>query len=101
LRRTVFRFDFATPVARPLPYDLAALCEVDTENRRLTIHLRNRGTESAHFVIFPYASATEWPHHVDVEGAKSRILPITGTQYDVVVVGPAGFRREFRGRLAG
>lgn len=97
----MFRFDLDTRAEHPLPYDLAALCEVDTENRRLTIHLRNRGTESAHFVIFPYASATEWPHHVDVQGAKSRILPIPGNEYDVLVVGPDGFRRDFRGRLAG
>ncbi|WP_394847198.1 phospholipase C, phosphocholine-specific [Pendulispora brunnea] len=85
--------------ARPLPYAPEARCEVDAENRRLTIHLRNRGTESAHFVIYPYAAATEWPLHVDVRVGKTRIFPITGNEYDLVVDGPAGFRREFRGRI--
>ncbi|WP_394836850.1 phospholipase C, phosphocholine-specific [Pendulispora rubella] len=85
--------------ARPLPYQPEARCEVDAENRRLTIHLRNRGTESAHFIIYPYAAATEWPLHVDVRVGKTRIFPITGNDYDLVVVGPAGFRREFRGRI--
>ncbi|GGL04636.1 phospholipase C, phosphocholine-specific [Sphaerisporangium melleum] len=85
--------------ARPLPYQPEASARLHGAELRLT--LANRGTESAHMAVYPYAGELPAPLHADVLGETTRVVPVPGDRYELVLTGPNGFRREFSGSRAG
>jgi phospholipase C len=82
-----------TRPTRPVPYKLEAWAKTDGHNLILT--LRNFGTRSAHFTIYPYAAELPAPKHVDVLGLQIIRIPLSGKKYEIEVHGPAGFKRTF------
>jgi phospholipase C len=81
--------------ARALPCRPEAWAKV--EGRTLVLTLRNFGTRSAHFTVYPYGGELAAPRHVDVLGLQILRIPLAGTTYSLEVHGPAGFRRTFTG----
>jgi phospholipase C len=79
--------------ARPLPYRPEAWATV--EGRTLVLTLRNFGTKSAHFAIYPYGGEFPAPRHVDVLGVQIVRIPLPSKKYSIEVHGPAGFTRTF------
>jgi phospholipase C len=82
-----------TRPARPLPYRPEAWARV--EGRTLVLTLRNFGTKSAHFTIYPYGGELPAPKHLDVLGLQIVRIPLSSKKYSIEVHGPAGFKREF------
>ncbi|MGW5732729.1 MULTISPECIES: phosphocholine-specific phospholipase C [Streptomyces] len=81
--------------ARPLPYQPDAYAEPG-KNGALSVRLRNGGSSSAHFALYPYAGEFTAPQHQDVVRAGSWTVPVKDA-YAFTVTGPNGFRREFAG----
>ncbi|MBP2321680.1 phospholipase C [Kibdelosporangium banguiense] len=79
---------------RPVPYRLEAWAKLD--GRSLVITLRNFGTRSAHFTIYPYAGELPAPKHVDVLGLQIIRIPLPSKKYEIEVHGPTGFHRTFK-----
>ncbi|MFC0115874.1 phosphocholine-specific phospholipase C [Kibdelosporangium aridum] len=86
-----------TRPARPLPYRPEAWAK--REGKTLVLTLRNFGTQSAHFAIYPYNKEFAAPKHVDVLGLQIVRIPLPGKDYHVEVHGPAGFKRTFSSRV--
>ncbi|QEV20399.1 phosphocholine-specific phospholipase C [Streptomyces alboniger] len=86
--------------ARPLPYQPDADVR-PAEDGTLTVRLRNGGSSSAHFALYPYAGEFPVPQHQDVVRKGSWTVPVPGDTYAFTVTGPNGFRREFAGGMAG
>ncbi|TCO64508.1 phosphocholine-specific phospholipase C [Actinocrispum wychmicini] len=84
-----------TRPSRPLPYRLEAWARL--EAKTLVVTLRNFGTKSAHFAIYPYGKELPAPKHLDVRGLQIVRIPLSSTRYSIEVHGPAGFRRVFVG----
>ncbi|MBB6172985.1 phospholipase C [Nocardiopsis mwathae] len=87
-----------TRPARPLPYQPDASARVVDGAVELT--LRNTGSESVHFILFPYGGELPRPRHFDVSGEASERIGVGGDAYRLVLTGPNGFRREFAGSVA-
>ncbi|MET8145536.1 phosphocholine-specific phospholipase C [Sphaerisporangium sp. NPDC005288] len=85
--------------ARPLPYQPDASARL--AGRTLTLTLANRGAESVHLALYPYAGELAAPLHLDVRGEATRAVQVPGDRYELVLTGPNGFRREFGGSLTG
>jgi phospholipase C len=83
-----------TRPARPLPYRPEA--SVRLEGRMLVLTLKNFGTHSAHFAIYPYAGELPKPRHLDVLGLQIVRIPLPKKEYHIEVHGPAGFRKTFK-----
>jgi phospholipase C len=83
-----------TRPSRPVPYKLEAWAKPDGQNLVLT--LRNFGTRSAHFTIYPYAAELPAPKHLDVLGLQIVRIPLPDKKYEIEVHGPAGFKRTFK-----
>ncbi|MEU5688572.1 phospholipase C, phosphocholine-specific [Streptomyces venezuelae] len=83
--------------ARPLPYQPDADVRPGDEDGTLTVRLRNGGSSSAHFALYPYAGEFTIPQHQDVVRKGSWTVPVPGDTYSFTVTGPNGFRREFAG----
>ncbi|MFE0177117.1 phosphocholine-specific phospholipase C [Streptomyces sp. NPDC059002] len=86
--------------ARPLPYRPDADV-TPGEGGALTVRLRNGGSSSAHFALYPYAGEFTVPQHQDVVRKGSWTVPVPGDAYAFTVTGPNGFRREFAGGRPG
>ncbi|QEU91644.1 phosphocholine-specific phospholipase C [Streptomyces kanamyceticus] len=86
--------------ARPLPYQPDADV-TPGEGGALTVRLRNGGSSSAHFALYPYAGEFTAPQHRDVVRKGSWTVPVPGDAYAFTVTGPNGFRREFEGGRPG
>ncbi|MEN3541088.1 phospholipase C, phosphocholine-specific [Microbispora sp. ZYX-F-249] len=84
--------------ARALPYQPDA--EAVVRGRSVEITLRNSGTASAHFILYGHLGELAKPAHFDVLGTAEEVVYFPGPAYDLLVVGPNGFRREFRGGTA-
>ncbi|MFG2005894.1 phospholipase domain-containing protein [Spirillospora sp. NPDC048911] len=84
-----------TRPARPLPYQPEATLRVAKGTLRLS--LTNTGAESVHFSLYPYAGELPKPRHFDVTRRIEQVFK-GGDTYDLVIIGPNGFRREFAGR---
>ncbi|MEV4458333.1 phosphocholine-specific phospholipase C [Microbispora sp. NPDC049633] len=84
--------------ARALPYQPDA--EAVVRARSVEITLRNFGTASAHFILYGHLGELAKPAHFDVLGTAEEVVYFPGPGYDLLVVGPNGFRREFRGGTA-
>ncbi|WP_098244944.1 phosphocholine-specific phospholipase C [Streptomyces formicae] len=86
--------------ARPLPYQPDADV-TPGEGGALTVRLRNGGSSSAHFALYPYAGEFTVPQHRDVVRKGTWTVPVPGDAYAFTVTGPNGFRREFEGGKPG
>ncbi|MBX6383410.1 MAG: phospholipase C, phosphocholine-specific [Microbispora sp.] len=84
--------------ARALPYQPDA--DAVVRGRAVEIAMRNSGTASAHFILYGYLGEVAKPMHFDVLGAAEEVVYFPCPTYDLVLVGPNGFRREFRGGTA-
>lgn len=82
--------------ARPLPYQPDAYVKPG-ESGALSVRLRNGGSSSAHFALYPYAGEFTTPQHQDVVRAGSWTVPLSKDAYAFTITGPNGFRREFAG----
>ncbi|MGW6374705.1 phosphocholine-specific phospholipase C [Rhodococcus sp. NPDC055112] len=87
--------------ARALPYQPDANAVLDPGARTLTVDFANKGAESAHFALYPYAEEFALPRHFDVAESASVNVALPGDRYSLIALGPNGFRREFGGSLAG
>ncbi|WP_305092823.1 phosphocholine-specific phospholipase C [Prescottella sp. R16] len=90
-----------TRPARALPYQPDADAVFDAGTRTVSVRMRNTGTESAHLALYPYADEFELPRHYDVLGERFDTVPVPGERYDLTMIGPNGFRREFAGSTTG
>lgn len=90
-----------TRPARALPYQADADVVLVPGTKVLSIRMRNSGTESAHLALFPYAGEFELPRHFDVLGERTDTVVVPGEHYDLTMLGPNGFRREFAGSVSG
>lgn len=86
--------------ARPLPYQPDADV-TPGEGGALSVRLRNGGSSSAHFALYPYAGEFTVPQHRDVVRKGTWTVPVPGDAYAFTVTGPNGFRREFTGGRPG
>ncbi|WP_331766830.1 phosphocholine-specific phospholipase C [Embleya sp. NBC_00896] len=87
--------------ARALPYQPDAWARLDAAARTLTLNLANAGRSSAHLQLFPYSGDLAKPKHYDVQGRRTDAIALKGDRYDLTLVGPNGFRREFAGSTTG
>lgn len=90
-----------TRPARALPYQPDAYATVDPGARALTMRLVNTGAASVHLALYPYAGEFDAPRHYDVLGAADDTVAVPGPRYDLTLLGPNGFRREFAGSTEG
>ncbi|MFI5433244.1 phosphocholine-specific phospholipase C [Rhodococcus baikonurensis] len=86
-----------TRPARALPYQPDAHMSVNPGAGSLTLHLANTGAASAHLALYPYAREFDEPRHYDVEGEIDDIVALNERVYNLTLLGPNGFRREFGG----
>nr|WP_055503003.1 phospholipase C, phosphocholine-specific [Nonomuraea pusilla] len=85
--------------ARPLPYQPNAWARLLGDTLELT--LANSGAASAHLALYPYAGEFGLPRQFDVQGSVTEQVALPGDTYDLLLVGPNGFRREFGGARTG
>ncbi|MEU8204468.1 phosphocholine-specific phospholipase C [Streptosporangium sp. NPDC049046] len=81
--------------ARALPYRPDASAR--TGGRAVEITMSNTGTESAHLALYGYMGELVRPMHFDVLGQVREVVYFPCPTYALVLTGPNGFRREFRG----
>ncbi|MGJ6964599.1 alkaline phosphatase family protein [Streptosporangium sp. G11] len=81
--------------ARVLPYRPDASAR--TSGRAVEIAMSNTGTESAHLALYGYMGELARPLHFDVLGHAREVVYFPCPTYVLVLTGPNGFRREFRG----
>lgn len=79
--------------ARPVPYVPDVTVVPGADGAR--VRLRNAGTRSAHFIVFPYHAPDTVPLHADVLGEHELMVPAPGGEYDLMVLGPAGEHWSF------
>ena len=108
-------FDFDTASARPpaisgtrraraLPYQPDAHYNQEGKKEgNLILTLANTGTASTHLTLYPYTGGYNYPQHFDVSPGEivEEYVLSAATVYDFTVLGPNGFRREFRGPRSG
>ena len=89
--------------ARPLPYQPDAYYAPDPDSGRHLLTLANAGPASAHMTLYPYAHQYEKPQHFEVATGHDQVVyvPSASTTYRFTIIGPNGFRREFKGPLSG
>lgn len=88
-----------TRPARALPYQPSVSGR--WADGTLAVRLRNTGSASAHFAIYPYAGELDEPAHHDVRGEHTVHLSPSGNDYRVVVQGPNRAWWELRGDAQG
>jgi phospholipase C len=86
--------------ARALPYQPDAFAVVDSS---VDVTMTNDGTRPAHFSVYCWHDVTTDPLHVDVDPASPQriAVPCAGLDYDVTVLGPNRFLRDFAGSRRG
>ena len=89
--------------ARPVPYDLSVVADVDVWGNTVKLQLANGGTAAAVFQVRPGAGQDgPWTYTVGANDQLSDTWTYTTeTAYDLSVHGPNGFLRSFKGSLAG
>lgn len=91
-----------TRPARPLPYQAGA--NVTGTSSGLSIALANTGhwaTKGAHFWVYDNTGAAgPWPFTVGANASRTVTAAVASGAYDVTVLGPNRFLREFKGNSA-
>ena len=91
--------------ARPVPYELDALGEVDAPNGAVSIHFGNTGKSAAVFQVRSGDGQDgPWTYTVGSQAAATETWSLAAngrTAYDLSVYGPNGFLRAFKGSLNG
>ncbi|GAA0390035.1 phospholipase C, phosphocholine-specific [Microbispora corallina] len=81
--------------ARPLPYRPDAWARA--RGQSVEIEMSNAGVASAHLSLYGYLGELVKPLHFDVLGTAREVVYVPCPTYNLVLTGPNGFRREFRG----
>jgi phospholipase C len=76
-----------------------AVCYLAQDTDEVWLRLIHDGPEPARMVVFSYAGGLAEPAHVEVRGTVEFHVPTPRGFFDLVVVGPDGFRREHRGSV--
>jgi phospholipase C len=88
--------------SRALPYELHATARVHTRAQRIELELRNTGDAGAVFHVYDRKHLDRVPRRYTVEAGKQLTgaweLAGDGGDYDLWLIGPAGFHRHFTGR---
>ncbi|GAA4594290.1 phospholipase C, phosphocholine-specific [Planotetraspora phitsanulokensis] len=87
-----------TKPARALPYQPDA--HARARGRAVEITMANRGVASAHLALYGYMGELVRPQHFDVVDDLREAVYFPTDSYDLLLTGPNGFRRHFRGGLA-
>jgi phospholipase C len=92
--------EVGTRPACPLPYQPDAFADV---GYFVDVTIANAGTRPAHFAVYSWHETTADPVHLDVEGGTTDGIevPFAGIFYDVTVIGPNRFLRDFAGSRRG
>jgi phospholipase C len=89
--------------SRALPYELNATSKVDAKG--ITIDFRNDGKQGAVFHVYDRLHLDRIPKRYTVEAGKSLSdtwdTSADNGRYDLFVIAPNGFRRDFAGDAAG
>lgn len=96
--------EVGTRPSRALPYELHAAAQVDNNAERVTLTFRNTGKVGAVFHVYDRLHLDRIPKRYTVEAGKS-LSDVWETQsddgrYDLFVLAPNGFRRDFVGETA-
>ncbi|MBO0856749.1 MAG: DUF756 domain-containing protein, partial [Nocardia sp.] len=97
-QQSIPRQEPGTRPTRPLPYQPAAGATLTGST--LSLRLRNSGTSSAHFTVYPFHSPDSAPRHIDVRDCATVEFEV-GDGYDLVVQGPNRFWHELRAAMSG
>ncbi|MES2263007.1 MAG: phospholipase C, phosphocholine-specific [Pseudomonadota bacterium] len=94
-----------TRPSRALPYRLDVAAEVWPAERSVALQFINRGTAGAVFHVYDKLHLERFPRRYTVEAGKTLAdswQPVARDQekYDLWVLGPNGFHRQFQGSLA-
>ncbi len=88
--------------ARPVPYELDVLADVQPAAGTVTIHFGNTGRAAAVFQVRSPRGDGPWTYTVGPQTAVSDSWELAGQPgYDLSVYGPNGFFRSFQGSLTG
>ncbi|MFC0551106.1 phosphocholine-specific phospholipase C [Planotetraspora thailandica] len=87
-----------TKPARALPYQPDAWARA--RRRAVDITMSNSGNSSAHLALYGYMGELDRPQHFDVVDTHRESIYFPTDVYDLVLTGPNGFRRHYRGGLA-
>jgi phospholipase C len=89
--------------SRRLPYQLSAELQVDVAQRSLQLQLESSGEAGAVFHVYDNLHLDRVPRRYTVEAGKSLAdgwpLDADGGSYDLHILGPGGFLRQFAGQL--
>jgi phospholipase C len=87
--------------SRRLPYDLNATAKVDA--KAVTVDFRNTGKQGAVFHVYDRLHLDRIPKRYTVEAGKSLsdTWELENGRYDLFVIAPNGFRRDFTGDATG
>jgi len=87
--------------SRALPYELHARLWYEPERSRLHLELENRGEQGAVLHLYDRVQRDRVPRRYTVEGGKQLRdelpLPEPQARYELQLLGPNGFAREWRG----
>jgi len=90
-------------LARALPYELQVHARARPQGGTLALSFHNSGRAGAVFHVYDRLHLDRIPHRYTVEAGKVVVdeWPLQANQgrYDLWVLGPSGFLREFRGTL--
>jgi phospholipase C len=97
---------FQEPGVRPsraLSYELHADAVHDSSTPQVSVNFRNTGRLGAVFHVYDRLHLDRIPRRYSVEAAKelTDTWDVDGERYDLWVLGPNGFLREFQGSRAG
>jgi len=88
--------------ARPVPYELDVLAEIDAAGGSVALHFGNTGRAAAVFHVRSGKGDGPWTYTVGAQAALSDTWELSGKPgYDLAVHGPNGFFRSFKGSLTG
>jgi phospholipase C len=88
--------------ARPVPYELDALADIQPAAGAVTIHFGNTGRAAAVFQVRSGNGDGPWTYTVGAQTGLSETWELKGKPgYDLSVYGPNGFFRSWKGSLTG
>jgi phospholipase C len=88
-----------TRLSRALPYELHVDASTDAQEGAISLAFKNAGKAGAVFHVYDRLHLDRIPRRFTVEAGKALADVWTGDAYDLWVLGPNGFLREFKGQL--